>query len=155
MSPSNPMRLVNVYREPTAARVLYALLSDRPQESRISHRTMPDYAAHEAFVRSRPYRLWWLIRVDGGFVGDIHVTHLNEIGVFIFSAFRGNGYGAQAVKLFMARHRPLPAIKAKRIGSWLANIAPENDDGASFFKKLGFKKVQETWRLHQNVSSLS
>ena len=146
MTPSNPMRLVNVYREPTAIAVLYALLQQRPAESRISHQAMPTYQQHIAFVKSMPYRMWFLIRVDGEFVGDLHATHLNEIGVFLFAAHRGKGYGAQAVKLFMARHKPLAAIPAKRVRRWLAHIAPENDAVASFFRKLGFRKVQTTWQ---------
>ena len=145
MTPSNPMRLVNVYREPTAIAVLYALLQQRPVESRISHQAMPTYQQHIAFVKSMPYRMWFLIRVDGEFVGDLHATELNEVGVFLFAKCRGKGYGQQAVKLFMARHKPLPAIPAKRVRRWVAHIAAENDAGASFFKKLGFKKVQESW----------
>ena len=75
----------------------------------------------------------------------MHATELNEIGVFLFRKHRGKGYGAQAVKLFMVRHKPLAAIPAKRVRRWVAHIAPENDAGASFFRKLGFKKVQESW----------
>lgn len=145
MSPSNPMRLVNVYREPTAIAVLYALLQERPVESRISHQAMPSYAEHTAFVRSQPYRLWWLIRVDGEIVGDLHATHNNEIGIFLFRKHRGHGYGAQAVKLFMGRHKPLAAIPAVRVRRWVAHIAHTNDAGVSFFAKLGFTKVQESW----------
>lgn len=142
------MRLVDVYREPRAKaiEVLYDLLSERPVEARISHQVMPSYEFHTAFVRSRPYRFWRLIKVDGELVGDLHVTHLNEIGVFLFERHRGKGYGAQAVKLFMGRHRPLPEIPAKRVRAWLAHIARTNDAGASFFRKLGFRKVQETWQ---------
>ena len=126
---------------------MYALLEERPFETRISHQAMPTYPEHVAFVSSKPYRMWWLIKVDGEFIGDLHVTHLNEIGVFLFHKFRGKGYGAKAVKLFMARHKPLAAIPAKRVRRWLAHIAPENDAGASFFRKIGFSKIQETWQL--------
>ena len=146
MTPSNPMRLVNVYREPAAVAVLYALLRERPAEARISHQSMPTYQEHIAFVQSRPYRMWFLIRANGKFVGDLHATENNEIGVFLFRQQRGMGYGAQAVKLFMGRHKPLPSIPAKRVRAWLAHIAPENDAGASFFRKLGFRKVQSTWQ---------
>lgn len=141
------MRLVDVYREPVerSIELLYALLRERPSEARISHQEMPSYEFHRAFVLSRPYRFWRLIRVDGEIVGDLHVTDLNEIGVFLFRKHRGNGYGAKAVKLLMGRYRPLPAIPAKRVRAWLAHIARENDAGASFFRKLGFRKVQETW----------
>lgn len=147
MSPSNPMRLVNVYREETATTVLYALLKERPPESRISHDGMTAIHDHIDFVRSKPYRMWFLIRADGEFVGDLHVTRNNEIGVFLFSKHRGKGYGRAAVRLFMSRHRPLAAIPAVRVRAWLAHIAPTNDAGASFFRKLGFRKVQETWQI--------
>lgn len=140
------MRLVNVYREPTAIAVLYALLQERPSSANISHSAMPTYREHTAFVHSRPYRMWWLIRVDGEFVGDLHVTNMNEIGVFIFASHRGKGYGQAAVKLFMRRHKPLGDIPAVRVRAWLAHIAPKNDEGLRFFGKLGFRKVQETLR---------
>lgn len=140
------MRLCNVYREPLAINILYSLLLDRPVETHISHQRMPSYDDHERFVRSKPYRFWFLIRVDGEFVGDLHVTELNEIGVFLFERCRGKGYGAQAVKLLMSRYRPLHAIPAKRVRRWLAHIAPKNDAGASFFRKLGFTLVEQTWQ---------
>ena len=146
MTPSNPMRLVNVYREPTAAQVLYALLQQRPLESRISHQTMPTYQEHLKFLQACPYRMWFLIRVDGEFIGDIHATENNEIGVFLFHEHRGKGYGTHAIKMFMDRHRPLPAVPAVRVQAWLAHVAPENHDGAAFFGKLGFQKVEETYR---------
>lgn len=140
------MRLVNVYREPTAIAVLYALLRERPVEAQISHKIMPTYQEHTTFVRSVPYRMWWLIRVDGEFVGDLHATENNEVGIFLFRKARGKGYGAKAVKLFMARHKPLAAIPAKRVRAWLAHIAPENEAGAAFFEHLGFKLVEQTWQ---------
>ena len=146
MTPSNPMRLVNVYREPTAAQVLYALLQQRPLESRISHQTMPTYQEHLKFLQVCPYRMWFLIRVDGEFVGDIHATENNEIGVFLFQQYRGLRYGKQALQLFISRHRPLPAVPAVRVQAWLAHIAPENDLAKHFFEDAGFHKVEETYR---------
>ena len=145
MSPSNPMRLVNVYREPTAVQVLYALLQDRPREAGISHKRMPTYEQHQEFVRSHPYRMWFLIRVDGEFVGDLHVTNLNEIGIFLFEQQRGKGYGGLALKMFMLRHRPLHAIPAVRVPQWLARVAPSNIGAAEFFRKSGFNKIEETY----------
>lgn len=107
---------------------------------------MPSYAQHARFVRSKPYRYWYLIKADGAFVGDIHVTHLNEIGVFLFPHFRHAGYGSDALRLFMQRHRPLGAVPAKRVPAWLANVSPANTLAKSFFKKHGFSTVQETMR---------
>ena len=148
------MRLCNVYREPTAVDVLYKLLQSRPVESRISHEVMPSFDDHAAFVRSKPFRMWFLIKVNDDFVGDLHVTEMNEIGVFLFRNYWGNGYGAKAVKVLMARHKPRGAITAKRLGAWVAHISPKNDAGANFFRKLGFKKVEETWILRTTAFAL-
>lgn len=140
------MRLCDVYREPTAIQVLYALLQQRPEEARISHEVMPNYETHTCFVRSHPYRFWFLVKVDGEFVGDIHATENNEVGIFLFSQHRGKGYGAKAVKMFMLRHRPRAGISAVRVPAWLAHVAPNNDDALRFFHRIGFRKVQETLR---------
>lgn len=141
------MRLVNVYRESSATKVLYRLLCERPPESRISHVSVPSYRAHARFVRSRPYRYWYLVRVGEKFIGELCVTDLNEIGIHLFDGYRHCGHGEAALRMFIRRHRPLPAITAKRVGAWLANIAPENENAKFFFAKMGFEKCQETWRL--------
>ncbi len=144
------MRLVNVYRESTAVDVLYALLQERQVETRISHQWLPSASEHRKFVESKPYRYWYLIRpttYGGAFVGELHATHLNEIGVCVFAKHRGHGYGTKALRLFMARHRPLRAITSKRVARWLANIAIRNEPGKQFFAKMGFERIQETFAL--------
>lgn len=139
------MKLVSVYREPAAVDILYELLKERPASVRISHKTMPSYRDHRAFVRSRPYRFWYLIDVDGMYVGDIHSTMFNEIGIFLFEGEQVRGYGTKAVRMVMKKHKPLPAIPARRIARWLANVAPENWEGKYFFRSMGFNLVQETY----------
>lgn len=139
------MNLVNVYREKSAVKVLYDLLGNRPENSRISHKDLPSYRRHAAFVRSKPYRYWFLIEIDGEFAGDLHVTRLNEIGIFLFPLWRGMGIGARALEAFRARYKPLPAVPAVRVAEWLAHVSPDNAAGAAFFRRMGFRKVQETY----------
>lgn len=141
------MRLVNILREPLAVNVLYDLLKERPRNSRISHAIMPPFDAHRAFVLSRPYRYWYLIKVGREYVGDLHCTDLNEIGIFLFERFRTSGYGRQALELFIDTHKPLHAIISKRVNRWLANIAPANMGAKNFFRRMGFQRIQETWIL--------
>ena len=136
--------LVDAYETPTAPFVLYALLKQRPEESRISHRAMPSEQAHVDFFKSRPYRFWYLVEIDNLFIGEIHVTENNEIGIFMSTRHRGKGYGSAALALFMAQHEPMPAIPAKRIGKWLANVSPSNERSAMFFRRHGFRQVQIT-----------
>ena len=61
-------------------KLLYDLLSERTPEESISHKSMPTYPEHEKFVQSNPYFAWYLIDVDGQFVGSIYLSKQREIG---------------------------------------------------------------------------
>lgn len=141
------MHLASVYETEGAEHILYDLLAERPPENWISHEHMPTPEEHRAFVASRPFFHWYLIRVGPESVGAIEVTDLNEIGVAIFRRFQRKGYGMQALRFFIQTHKPLPMIPARRSGHWLANIACGNVPSKLFFAEAGFKSVQETWRL--------
>lgn len=140
------MRLIPVRPKKEHLTTLYALLQERPRASRISHVAMPTPGEHARFVRGSPYRFWYLIEHDGYVIGDLHATDRNEIGLFLFPDWQGSGYGSRALGLFTSKHKPMRAIPAVRVGHWIVNIAPSNDEAKRFFAKQGFKLVQETWR---------
>jgi hypothetical protein len=53
---------------------------------------MPTRAQHEYFVRRRPYRAWLMIQNSKGErVGALHLTHRNEIGIYILRKYRKKG----------------------------------------------------------------
>jgi len=116
--------------------VLYNLLQERESDQNISHRAMPTFAQHKRFIRSYPYRFWYLIRVIPHYVGAIYLTRQNEIGVFIFRHHYHKGYGQEAVRQLMAKH------PRKR---FLANINPRNAMSIQFFERLGFNHLQNTY----------
>lgn len=142
------MKLVSVYNDPAAAAMLlYTLLEERPRENWISHERMPTRQAHRAFIATRPFRLWYVIEVNGTQVGALEATDLNEIGVSILREHHRKGYGGEALRLFLLQHNPLPPVPAKRNGRWLANIAVRNEGSKKFFAAKGFRPIQETWAL--------
>jgi len=146
------MTLVDVYSAPEAARVLYDLLAEREPQTNISHKAMPTWDEHVRFVASKPYQAWYLLEVDDGnnsrtappqIVGAIYLTKPaakaragDEIGVFVFKAHRGKGYGKAAIKALMSQH-------GKR--RYLANIAPGNAASIKLFDALGFRHIQNTY----------
>lgn len=139
------MRLIDVYDEPGAAQVLYDLLGERNPVANISHRAMPSWDEHLAFIAGRPYQDWYLITVDGTYVGAIYLTKPggksragDEIGVAILKAHRGKGYARAAIELLMQIHG------ARR---YLANIAPGNEASIHLFEGLGFRHIQNTYEL--------
>lgn len=133
------MKLVDIYEDPavldTAARVLYLLLEERERHESISHKHMPTFVEHMAFVSLRPYQFWYLIEVDGYFRGACYLSKQREIGVFIFKGQRGHKYGLGAVALLMKMHP----------GRFLANVNPGNEASAKLFKSLGFGLIQHTY----------
>lgn len=131
------MNLVSVYDREEAAGILYDLLSERDIEKvGISHKRMPSYEEHIAFIRSEPYQAWYLIE-DAGYVGSIYLTRQREVGLFIFIEQQGKGYGRLAIELLRAKHP----------GKLLANINPANCRSIRFFETLGFEHIQNTYAL--------
>lgn len=123
------IRLIDVYAEfEVACVVLFQLLRQRrPQES-ISHKVMPEWEAHCAFVASRPYAAWYLIEGDGLYRGAVYLSKQREIGIGVLLAARKRGYAEAAIRELMRRHP----------GRFLANINPMNEASIWLFQKLGF-----------------
>jgi len=145
------IRLESVYKYPEALDILYALLRERSVEDdphvNISHRRLPTFHDHERFVESRPYRYWYLILVEQSVVGTCYISKRNEIGIVLFRAHRGKGYGSQAVAALIEKHKPLKAIPGVRSGSFIANINPKNEASIRMFSRLGFTHLSNTYEL--------
>ena len=117
---------------------LWKMLQDRDSIINISHANMPTWNEHCDFIKSKPYRDWLIIEHEGKLIGQIYLTHLNEIGIHIISEERGHSFGSQAV------HK---LISFYGTGRYLANIAPANVASQDFFRSLGFKLIQYTFEF--------
>jgi len=129
------------------AHTLYKLLAERAGDKRvnISNVNHPDYHDHVNFVNKHlsgtgPYKHWYMVRYSRMIVGSVYLTHQNEIGIFLFKKFQRRGLGGQIIKqLFW--HHPEPYF--------LANVNPKNTPSKKMFKRLGFVKIQETYRVER------
>ena len=141
-----PVNLVDVHKCPVAIDVLWELLGERGDpDVDISHRKRPPYDQHVAFVRSKPYAVWYLLDVEGAWVGCVSMTLRNEIGVQVFRKHRGKGYGKLAVKKLMETTKPLLDIPGERSGCFICNINPRNARSIRMFESLGFSHIQNTY----------
>lgn len=153
------MRLIDIYgcddTKTQATEYLYKLIAERLTEPELNiSGTMPTLADHVAFVKSMPYRAWFMIEhpsiTNQGiqtWVGYVSATQRNEIGIVLEKAYRGRGLGPQALLMFMDRMKPLPAIPSERSGHWIANINPANARSIATFEHLGFRHIQNTYEL--------
>lgn len=135
------MNLESVYQHPKGAAILYELLKEREgaADINLSHNgKTPVWREHLRFFRSKPYRVWFLIMVEDEVAGSVYLSKQDEIGVFLFQKFQGNGLGPEAVKELMKR---TPRRK------FYANINPANAKSAEMFQSLGFTHLQQTFVL--------
>jgi RimJ/RimL family protein N-acetyltransferase len=130
-----------------AVAVLYQLLKERPPEASISHDALPSLEEHRAFVRSQPYRVWFLARDGEQTVGAIYATERNEIGIAILRQHQGKGHAKAAIRQLIAQLPPLPASSSLRRGRYVANVAPDNAVSHALFRELGGKVIQWTYEL--------
>lgn len=136
------IKLKDIYKTKGAARILYALLKERTMRVNISHRRMPTWRRHLAFLRSRPHKAWYLVmNTSGEPVGGTYLSKNDEIGIFIFRKYRGRGYGQSALLGLMRRHRG--------VHRFLANVNPKNKPSIRFFKELGFRHIQNTYEMRR------
>jgi RimJ/RimL family protein N-acetyltransferase len=145
--PAEP-RLVNVRHVRDAAQFLWQLLKERPPEANISHREMPSWDEHAAFVQYHPYRVWYLIEQAGEFVGAIYVTRKWEIGISVAEEHRGRSFGTWAVRKVIEKWtKDVRGQMSVQRRAFLANIAPANESSKRFFESLGFRHVADVYAL--------
>lgn len=128
----------------TDATFLYRMLGERTADQSISHRGMPTFDEHCAFMCSNPYAAWYIVETDklGNAkttpIGHVYLTKHDEVGVFITSWLTAKGFGMAAVRKFMQMHKR---------DRYLANINPNNAVSQKLFGELGFKPIQHTYEL--------
>jgi RimJ/RimL family protein N-acetyltransferase len=99
---------------------------------------MPSWKKHLAFIASRPYSAWYLVKYRGQYVGSIYLTALDEIGVWVLASWRKEDLKPAIIRELIKRHRR---------NRFLANINPKNRTSARMLRKMGFRIFQETYQL--------
>ena len=99
---------------------------------------MPSYSEHTRFVLSKPYSKWYIIYYKNRKVGNVYLSKMNEIGIFILKTIKVKGLGSLVLEQVLKKN---PKTR------YLANVNPKNIKSAEFFKKNGFKLIQHTYEL--------
>lgn len=123
------MTLFDLYQTPAMWTVPYELLREREPHQNISHKTLPTWEEHCNFIRSHPYKAWYLFMTPVGEpAGCVYLSRQREIGIGVLKRHQGQGYGTRAVETIMELHP----------GKFGANINPANKASIAMFQKLGF-----------------
>ncbi|MBE3024360.1 hypothetical protein [Janthinobacterium sp. GW458P] len=122
--------------------ILFQLLKNR--EHNISNVSIPTFDQHIKFVKNHPYRAWYLIKVDGLYVGSSYVMESNCLGI---SLLNDASILPQVIDMIYKKHKPLKEIKSIRPPHFYINIAPENRIIESQLNRIGAIKIQSTYSL--------
>ena len=143
------LALISVYDTATPERHMYEkflfdLLKDRKPWESISHKKMPHYDEHVKFVRSKPYKKWYIIDYRGP-VGSIYLTHENQVGIFIERHNQGRKFGAKALNMLLEDSPNVETI--------YANIGAFNSRSLCFFVMKGFKQERVDFKDNEDNTS--
>jgi hypothetical protein len=124
-------------------RLLFELLNDR--QFSISHKIQPSYLEHEIFVRSDPYRAWYLVFCGEKMAGSFYLTNDNYIGL----NFRDQDAVTihSVLTYIVKRYTPLPAIPSLVPCHFSVNVAYANDDLITILRQFGCQQIQTTFQL--------
>lgn len=116
---------------------LFKMLEERDDTQNISHKTMPSFTDHIAFIKSEPYKEWFIISDEyNKDVGNYYITKNNEIGLFIKKCYQKLGAARATMKHIL--NTP---------GRYIANISPRNVRSLEFFTLQGFSLIQKTFEI--------
>ena len=105
-----------------------------------------DFSKHEYFVKSHPYRDWFLIRFNNSYIGSFYVSNENTIGINLSDEY--TSIVVPCIIRFVKRnYKPLPAIPSVRSGNFAINVPPTNVYLASALEAADAKIAQITYFL--------
>ena len=122
-------------------KVLFDLLEQRLH--RISCKEI-SYREHQRFVKSHPYRDWFLIRVRSEYVGSFYVSKENTIGINVWDEH--TPLAVPCIINFVKKNfKPLPAIPSVRNGNFAINVPQSSVHLARSLEAIGARVAQVTY----------
>lgn len=135
------LRLIEIENETNYVAVLYDLLAKRKYG--ISHKTMPNFEAHEKFVSKHPYVAWYFLKKNEEILGTCYVSFQNTIG--LNSRFDALDDLRFVLAELQRKHEPLPEIPSIRSPIFTVNVGYSDSMLKTFFSDLAVDPIQLTY----------
>jgi len=124
-------------------KLLFELLLLR--EHNISHEEIPDFEDHINFVRSAPYRAWYLIYRKNIAVGTFYIKYDNSIGIN-FPSQRKSEIN-EIIEFIKLKYLPNEPIKSMVPNFFYVNLPSSAHDVQSVMRELGHKEIQRSYKI--------
>lgn len=104
------------------------------------------YIEHKRFVKSHPYRDWFLIGVSDRYVGSFYVSKENTIGINVSDEYTSLVV-SQIINFVKENFKPLPPIPSIRSEKFAVNVPPSNLQLANALEAVDAKIAQISYFL--------
>ena len=141
--PASSIRLERIFSTEDQIKVLFKLLNQRTHP--ISHSQMPSFGDHSEFVKSNPYRVWYLVYCNIKCIGSFYIQDDNSIGINIDELDQKKiNFCLNFIK---TNFYPFPEQKSK-IPSYFYLNAPYTDKNfLSILKTTNLTPIQTSYKL--------
>ena len=129
--------------EETDADTLFEILEKRPHS--ISHKVMPSKSEHIAFIKSNPYRYWFLVFEDDQLAGAIYIQNDNSIGLNLL--FPKKTLVRKILGHLKTNFDPKPEVKSKVPDYFYLNVSYSNEDLKEILDELGVDPIQLSYKV--------
>lgn len=128
------------------AEELYKLLKNR--KFSISHKNLPSFNEHKKFVKSIPYKEWYIIYQNSIAIGTFYIQYDNSIGLNLDKP------SLRIVKniseYIRTNFEPNPPVPSKVPPYFFINIAESNTRMLNILKVIGCKTLQISFKLDES-----
>lgn len=125
------------------SKTLFYLLEKRAHS--ISHKSIPKYEDHKKFIKSKPYRYWYLIFENNEPIGSFYVQNDNSIGLNLLV------FNLDSIKTILdyikEELEPLDEVASKTPPYFYINVAYSNAELKEILKKLDSIPIQTSYKL--------
>lgn len=122
--------------------MLYAQLEKRSHS--ISHKEMPSFEEHEAFVRKHPYREWVIVKNGKRAIGNVYIQFDNSICIHLEPSDNFEQFHETMSRVYRL-YSPLPAKPSVRIGEFFFRVPSGDHMLQEKLTSLGFGEVERTF----------
>lgn len=135
--------------EPTEKQIqtLFQLLNDR--SFRISHTGKTSFLDHQKFVKSDPYRAWYLVFCMKRTIGSFYLTRYNSVGFNL--SIQNDEIIRSILGYILDNYQPLSTSPSHVPPFFHVNVPTGNDVLSSILQDFGYNEIQKTYRLDRRI----
>ena len=141
------LRLIKVNDKRSHANTLFTILKNRKKKENISHKQLPTLSEHIKFIKSKPYRYWFIVEKEKKLLGTLYITRNNVISIKLLK--KNKKIFIELLTYVSKNIKPLGLIPTVRNPNFSINLSPENKYYANLLLNIGAKKIQETYLLNE------